>query len=82
MSMSINSLTYIVVEKERKQAEKNAKFAAKKAKVGEAATAPTTASKTKEKKAKQDASKEDRLPDYAEETPPGQKKSTSEANLY
>ena len=70
-------LTYVVVEKERKQAEKNAKFAAKKekAKVAENAAVPPSTSKIKEKKGKQEASKDERLPDYIEETPPGQKKS-------
>lgn len=39
--------------------------------------AGTAPSKTKEKKAKQGAEKEAPLPEYVEETPPGQKKSTS-----
>ncbi len=39
-----------------------------------AAAAPAT-SKTKEKRSKQEASKDEVLPDYVEETPPGQKKS-------
>lgn len=76
--MAINSLTRAVVEKERKQAEKNAKFAAKKAKAAETASATPATSKTKEKKSKQEASKEESLPDYVEETPPGEKKSKSE----
>lgn len=76
MIMAIYFLTRAVVEKERKQAEKNAKFAAKKAKAAETASAAPTTSKTKEKKGKQDASREESLPDYVEETPPGQKKCT------
>lgn len=69
-------LTFAVVEKERKLAERNAKYAAKKAKAADTAATAAT-SKTKEKKSKQDASKDEPLPDYVEETPPGQKKSTS-----
>ena len=69
-------LTPDLVEKERKQAEKNAKFAAKKAK---AATTPVSQepSKTKEKRTKTETSVEARLPDYVEETPEGHKKSKS-----
>ena len=77
MIMAINFLTFAVVEKERKQAEKNAKFAAKKAKAAESASAAPATSKTREKKSKQDASREDSLPEYVEETPPGQKKRKS-----
>ena len=62
------------MEKERKKAEKQAKFDQKKAKA--AAAAPPEASKNKEKKAKaeKDAEK-DVLPPYVEDTPLGQKKS-------
>jgi valyl-tRNA synthetase len=63
-----------VVEKERKKAEKAKKFAEKQAKT---TTAPAAApSKTKEKKAKTDAAKDEPLPKYMEETPEGQKKSS------
>ena len=73
MKMTFRCLTTVVVEKERKQLEKNKKFAAKKAKAAEPASATT--SKNKEKKAKADAVTEPELPDYVEETPAGQKKS-------
>lgn len=66
---------YVIVEKERKQAEKNAKFAAKKVKAAEGAAAAPATSKTKEKKSKQEASKDEVLLEYVEDTPPGQKKS-------
>ena len=65
-----------VVERERKKAEKAKKFADKKAKTAEASASPA-ASKTKEKKAIQEAQKDEHLPEYVEETPPGQKKSMS-----
>ncbi|KAL1311633.1 hypothetical protein AAFC00_001743 [Neodothiora populina] len=55
--------------KERAKAEKAAKFAAKQAKQQGSAAAAST--KTKEKKPKE---KEEVLPPYAEETPPGEKK--------
>lgn len=64
------------MEKERKKAEKAKKFAEKKAKTATAPSAAPTASKTKEKKAKSDAAKDEPLPEYVEETPPGEKKST------
>lgn len=61
------------MEKERKKAEKQAKFDQKKAKV--AAVVPTT-SKGKEKKAKAaEKAVEEVLPAYIEETPVGEKKS-------
>ncbi len=63
-----------VVERERKKAEKAKKFAEKKAKSADVSTAPA-ASKRKEKKATQEARKEEPLREYVEETPPGQKKS-------
>lgn len=72
-------LTHFTVEKERKKAEKQKKFDEKKAKTSNA-TATAAPSKTKEKKAKQGAEKEAPLPEYVEETPPGQKKSTSQLN--
>jgi valyl-tRNA synthetase len=63
------------VERERKKAEKQAKFDQKKAKV--ANTAPAATSKSKEKKAKAEKkAEEDVLPPYIEETPFGEKKST------
>lgn len=65
-----------VVEKERKKAEKAKKFAEKQAKTVNGPGAPAT-SKSKEKKAKQEAVKEEPLPEYVEETPPGEKKSMS-----
>ena len=66
-------LTIMIVEKERKKAEKMKKFQEKQA-TKPAALVP---SKTKEKKAKAD-SKEEPLPEYVEETPPGEKKSAYE----
>ena len=61
------------VERERKKAEKQAKFDQKKAKV--AAAAPAS-SKSKEKKAKAEKKAEEEiLPPYVEETPAGDKKS-------
>lgn len=63
------------MERERKKAEKQAKFDQKKAKVANAA--PATTSKSKEKKAKAEKkAEEDILPPYVEETPFGEKKST------
>lgn len=64
------------VEKERKRAEKTKKFAKKQAKTVNGSATPTL-SKTKEKKAKAASAKEEPLPDYVEETPPGEKKSES-----
>lgn len=62
------------MERERKKAEKQAKFDQKKAKTANAT--PATSSKTKEKKAKAEKkAEEDALPEYVEDTPPGQKKS-------
>ncbi|MCJ1228351.1 Valine--tRNA ligase, mitochondrial [Toensbergia leucococca] len=59
------------LERERKKAEKAKKFAEKQSKT----SGPTTAlSKNKEKKAKQEATKDEPLPEYVEETPPGEKK--------
>ena len=60
------------VEKERKKAEKLAKFAEKQSKVGTAA--PQATSKVKEKK-KSEALKEVALSEYKEDTPVGEKKS-------
>lgn len=62
------------LEKERKKAEKQKKFDEKKAKVA-GDPAMTVASKTKDKKAKQESAKEAPLPEYHEPTVPGQKKS-------
>lgn len=62
------------MEKDRKKAEKAKKFAEKKAKTTEVGVGSAT-SKTKEKKAKQDSSKDEPLAEYVEETPPGEKKS-------
>ena len=64
------------MEKERKKQDKAKKFAEKQMKSLNNEAAPTV-SKNKEKKAKQQAAKEDPLPDYKEETPVGEKKSTS-----
>ena len=65
------------MEKERKKAEKSKKFAEKQAKsVPGASTNPAT-SKTKEKKVKSDSVKDEPLPKYVEDTPPGEKKSVS-----
>ena len=71
--MNTRHLTLPVVEKERKKAEKAKKFADKQAKTLNNAAAPAT-SKTKEKKAKQETTKDPPLPEYVEETPPGKKK--------
>ena len=58
------------MERERRKAEKQKKFDAKKAK-----TTPAPAeSKTKEKKAKQESSKEEPLPDFKWEMGSGEKK--------
>jgi valyl-tRNA synthetase len=63
------------VERERKKAEKQAKFDQKKTK--EANTAPAATSKSKEKKAKAEKKAEaEVVPQYVEETPAGEKKST------
>ena len=70
----ISPLTSIVVEKERKQAEKKAKFEAKKS-TKAAAPGSASTSNTKAKKPKADASAEPTPHDYVEETPDGQKKS-------
>lgn len=76
LPVASDKLTNRTVEKERKKAEKQKKFDEKKAKTNSTA-AGTAPSKTKEKKAKLGAEKEAPLPEYVEETPPGQKKSTS-----
>ncbi|KAI9835709.1 MAG: hypothetical protein M1819_001886 [Sarea resinae] len=62
------------LEKERKKAEKAKKFAEKQAKNLGAPAAGAAGSKTKEKKSKQESAKEDKLPEYVEETPVGEKK--------
>ena len=62
------------MERERKKAEKQAKFDQKKAKVANATPAAT--SKSKEKKAlAEKKAVEDVLPAYVEDTPKGEKKS-------
>ena len=61
------------LEKERKKAEKQKKFDEKKAKTASAPAAPAN-SKTKEKKAKLEATKDEPLPEYEEQTPTGEKK--------
>jgi valyl-tRNA synthetase len=62
------------VERERKKAEKQAKFDQKNQK--KAAAAPAESSKNKEKKAKAEKkAEEDILPPYVENTPAGEKKS-------
>lgn len=63
-----------LVERERKKAEKQAKFDQKKA-ASAAKTGTTGPSKTKEKKAALAAEKKPELPPYVEETKPGDKKS-------
>ena len=69
--------TFGTVEKERKKAEKEARFAAKKAKADEAKkNAPPKAEK-KEKKVETAV-----VEPYVEETPPGQKKSGSTVRLF
>jgi valyl-tRNA synthetase len=68
------------VERERKKAEKQAKFDQKKA--AQANAAPTATSKSKEKKAKAEKKAEEEiLPPYVEETPFGEKKSPFQAYL-
>jgi valyl-tRNA synthetase len=63
------------VEKERKKAEKQAKFDQKNQK--KATAAPAESSKNKEKKAKAEKkAEEELLPPYVEETPAGDKKSS------
>lgn len=65
------------MEKERKKAEKQAKFDAKNKK--QASTTSTAPSKSKEKKAQAEKKAEKEvLPPYQDDTPPGQKKSTFE----
>lgn len=65
----------ITVERERKKAEKQAKFDQKKAKATSAASASVPTSKSKEKKAKAEKKAvEDALPPYKEDTPAGEKK--------
>lgn len=62
------------MERERKKAEKDAKFKEKKAK--QANAVPAASSKSKEKKAAAEKKAEaEILPPYVEETPAGQKKS-------
>jgi len=62
------------VERERKKAEKQAKFDQKKAK--ESKATPVSTSRNKEKKAKAEKKAEEQvLPVYVEETPFGEKKS-------
>lgn len=71
----------VVVERDRKKAEKQAKFDAKKK---QAASTPAAAisSKNKEKKAKAaEKAAEDVLPEYVEDTPFGEKKSKFEAPM-
>jgi hypothetical protein len=65
----------IIVERERKKAEKAKKFAEKKDKALSKAAAAPVSSKGKEKKAKLEAAKEEALPEYKEDTPVGEKKS-------
>ena len=62
------------MERERKKAEKQAKFDQKKAATA-AKAGPAGPSKTKEKKAAAAAEKKPALPPYVEETKPGDKKS-------
>jgi valyl-tRNA synthetase len=61
------------LEKERKKAEKDAKFKAKKAAQAQAAGGAKEAGQPKESK-KAKAKKEEALPEYVEETKPGEKK--------
>lgn len=79
--MTIPNKLVSVVEKERKKAEKAKKFAEKQAKTVNGPALPAT-SKSKEKKAKQEAAKEEPLPEYVEETLPGEKKSISRGSKY
>ena len=64
---------FLIVEKERKKADKEKKFKEKKAKLATNATNAGT-SKNKEKKEKLEAAKDAPLPEYVEETPVGEKK--------
>lgn len=61
------------VEKDRKKAEKAAKFLEKKSKQAAQAAVPA-AGKGKEKKAKAPKAEEEPLPEYVEDTPVGEKK--------
>lgn len=64
------------MERERKKAEKQAKFDQKNQK--KATASPAESSKNKEKKAKAEKkAEEDLLPPYVEDTPAGDKKSAS-----
>lgn len=68
----ISDLAYSpIVERERKKAEKTKKFTEKQAKT----TSNSTASKSKGKPTKKESAKDVPLPEYIEETPPGEKKS-------
>jgi valyl-tRNA synthetase len=70
------------VERERKKAEKQAKFDQKNQKKA-AAAASAASSKSKEKKAKAEKKAEDDvLPPYVEETPAGEKKSLSHSSRF
>lgn len=84
-STSINSHKLIVhhaVEKERKKAEKQAKFDQKK-QAQKASAASAVPSKNKEKKAKAEKkAAEEILPKYVEDTPEGEKKSMLTTSIY
>ena len=71
----------LVVEKDRRKAEKDRKFQEKKAAQQLKAINEPQTSKSKEKKAKQEAAKDEPLPEYVEETTPGEKKSMSRSEL-
>jgi hypothetical protein len=75
MALLLQLLTLLgTVERERKKAEKQAKFDQKKK--AAAAAAPAETSKNKEKKAKAEKKAEEEvLPAYVEETPAGERKS-------
>jgi hypothetical protein len=78
MDTNVDSVLY-TVERERKKAEKQAKFDQKNQK--KAAAAPAASSKSKEKKAKAEKkAEEDVLPQYVEDTPAGEKKSLFHAS--
>lgn len=66
------------MEKERKKAEKLKKFSEKKAKT----SSDAVSSKVKDKPAKKESAKETPLPEYVEDTPPGEKKSEFREPLY
>lgn len=82
--MNVNvDLLSIVVERERKKAEKQAKFDQKKAEQAAKKSAASAAPSKKSEKRAQAAEKAEAevLPEYVEDTPIGEKKSVFNQNL-